>query len=223
MPMYTCKLNQRKWLSDTTYEVELTRPTAFEFLSGQNLCFHFQAVKRYYAPLTSPADPFIKLCVYLIDNGIFSPVLAAADIGTQFKFSGPHGHFVFRPSDRRPIFVATGTGIVPFLSMARSGIRGFSLLHIVPRDEDLYYREYLEETADVYMPCIPDSGRPAEDMLALPADKALDYMAQHLPVDAYDFYLCGNQSMIRDVTLFVDNRYPDSMVYTEVFYRSRRS
>lgn len=221
--MNTCQLNQRKWLSDITFEVELNRPSGFEFSAGQNICFHFQSVERYYAPLSSPADPYLKLCVYLIESGIFTPVLATADIGSPFTFTGPHGHFVFRPSDRKPIFVATGTGIAPFLSMAQSGIRGFSLLHIVPRDEDLYYREYLEDTADEYVPCIPGAGRQAEDMLTLSADKALDYLTQHLPVDAYDFYLCGNQTMIRDVTLFVDNRYPDSMVYTEVFYRSSRS
>jgi len=223
MPTYTCKLNERKWLSDITFEVELTRPAGFEFLAGQNLCFYYQNVERYFAPLSAPAEPSLKLCVYLMESGIFTPVLATADIGTRFTFSGPHGHFLFRPSDRRPIFAATGTGIVPFLSMARSGIRGFTLLHIVPQDEDLYYREYFEKTADAYVPCIPDSIHPEGDMLSLPADKALDYLAQHLPVNAYDFYLCGNQSMIRDVTLFVDRRYPDSMVYTEVFYRSRRS
>ena len=213
--MYTCELTRRQWLSDITFEVDLTRPPGLEFQAGQNLCFHFQKVERYYAPLSSPADPSLKLCVYLMKSGIFTPVLAKAGIGTRFTFSGPYGHFLFRPSNR--------TGVVPFLSMARSGIRGFSLLHIVPQDEELYYRSYFEDTADAYVPCIPEPDRQAEDMLAISADKALEYLAQHLPVDAYDFYLCGNQSMIRDLTLFIDNRYPDSMVYTEVFYRSRRS
>lgn len=222
MQTYSCELINRKWLSDTTFEIKLTRPEGFEFLSGQNLCFHFENVERYFAVLSSPADPYLKLCVYRIRTGIFTPFLASAEIGTEFTFTGPHGHFIFRPSDRRPIFVATGTGIVPFLSMVHSGTRGFTLLHLVPREVDLYYSEYFIEAAEVYIPCIPDSDQQEEDMLELPVRRIIEFMTNHLPVEPYDFYLCGNQSMIRDVTLFVDSRYPDSMVYTEVFYRSRR-
>lgn len=221
MQTYSCELITRKWLSDTTFEIELTRPVGFEFLSGQNLCFHFEGVERYFAVLSSPADPYLKLCVYQIETGIFTPFLASAEIGTQFTFTGPHGHFLFRPSDRRPIFVATGTGIVPFMSMVQSGVRGFTLLHLVPRDVDLYYSEYFNKAAEVYFPCIPDFNGHGGDMLQLPVDRVLDFMSQNLSAEPYDFYLCGNQSMVRDVTLFIDSHYPDSMVYTEVFYRSR--
>jgi hypothetical protein len=34
----------------------------------------------------------------------------------------------------------------------------------------------------------------------------------------YDFSLCGREEMIRDVILLVDQRFPDSLVYTESFY-----
>ena len=221
--MYSCELIHRQWLSDITFEVEMSRPAGFGFLAGQNICFHFQDVERYYAPLSSPTDPTLKLCIYLMESGIFTPALATADTEATFSFTGPHGHFIFRPSQRRPIFVATGTGIAPFFSMIRSGIGGFTLLHIAPRGEDLYYREFFEQTADVYVPCLPDAGRPEQDMLSLSADKAIDYLRHNLAEKAYDFYLCGNQSMIRDVTLFADSQYPGSKVYTEVFYRSRRS
>jgi ferredoxin-NADP reductase len=220
MQTFSCDLIHRNWLSDTTFEIELTRPAGFEFLSGQNLCFQFRGVERYFAVLSSTADPHIKLCVYRIETGIFTPFLASANIGIQLTFTGPHGHFIFRPSKRRPIFVATGTGIVPFMSMSRSGVKGFTLLHLVPRDVDLYYKDYFEKAAEVYVPCVPNSTSGGKDMLELPVDMVLSFLSEHLPTKAYDFYLCGNQSMIRDVTLFIDSRYPDSMVYTEVFYRS---
>ena len=223
MQTYSCELIHRKWLSDTTIEIELTRPAGFDFLSGQNLCFLYKGVERYFAVLSSPADPHIKLCIYRIETGVFTPYLASADIGTQLTYTGPHGHFIFRPSDREPIFVATGTGIVPFLSMSRSGVKGFTLLHLVPRDVDLYFKDYFEKAAKVYEPCVPYSNQNGRDMLELPVDMVIDFMSQHLPAKPYDFYLCGNQSMIRDVTLFIDSRYPNSMVYTEVFYRSRPS
>ncbi len=51
---------------------------------------------------------------------------------------------------------------------------------------------------------------------ALP--QTLQEVRDELPVKAYDFYLCGCREMIRDVTLLVDERFPCSYIYTELFY-----
>jgi hypothetical protein len=45
-----------------------------------------------------------------------------------------------------------------------------------------------------------------------------DYIRNRLPPRTYDFYLCGRQDMIRDVTLLVDERFDGSLVYSEIFY-----
>jgi ferredoxin-NADP reductase len=45
-----------------------------------------------------------------------------------------------------------------------------------------------------------------------------EYVKSHLPARAYDFYLCGNENMVRDVTYLVDERFPGSRVYTEIFF-----
>ena len=44
-------------------------------------------------------------------------------------FTGPHGYFTFRDFRLKPVFVATGTGIAPFVSMVRAGAKGFIVLH----------------------------------------------------------------------------------------------
>ena len=44
------------------------------------------------------------------------------------------------------------------------------------------------------------------------------YLKDKLPVEACDFYLCGRREMIRDATLLVDERFPGSYIYTELFY-----
>lgn len=51
---------------------------------------------------------------------------------------------------------------------------------------------------------------------ALP--QTLQEVRDELSVKAYDFYLCGCREMIRDVTLLVDERFPGSYIYTELFY-----
>lgn len=48
--------------------------------------------------------------------------------------------------------------------------------------------------------------------------KASEYLAKRLTPSDYDFYLCGEREMIRNVTLLVDERFPGSLLYREVFY-----
>jgi len=214
-PTYTTELTERRWLTDRAFEVELTRPEGFNFLPGQNICFVHEGVQRYYALTSTAADPKIQLCIQKIPGGVFTPYIADAGIGSKFIFSGPYGYFTFRTSRRRPVFIASDIGVAPFLSFARAGILDFILIHLVSRREDLLYGNFFRRAASSYVPCItedPDG--------PLPVGGVIDYLRRNLPFQPYDFYLCGRQDMIRDVTLFIDGRYEGSMVFTEIFHRS---
>jgi ferredoxin-NADP reductase len=111
--------------------------------------------------------------------------------------------------------MATGTGIAPFCSMARAGISDFTLLHGVGKPEDLYYAKLFKQSAHKYVPCLTEAKKlPSNDFQG----KVTDYLERNLPSGAYDFYLCGRREMIRDATLLIDERFPDSLVYTEMFF-----
>jgi NAD(P)H-flavin reductase len=147
--------------------------------------------------------------------GGVSAQLARAGSGTPMTFTGPHGYFTFKTSTRPAVFVATGTGIAPFCAMAGSGVRGFTLLHGVKTTAGLYYREFILTRAAAYVACL------SADRTSGPAQfsgRVTDYIRSRLPQRAYDFYLCGRQDMIRDVTLLVDERFDGSFVYSEIFY-----
>jgi hypothetical protein len=102
--------------------------------------------------------------------------------------------------------------------MARSGLTGFSLIRGIRASTDPFYEHFFRATARFYMPCVSGGA----DQLLSEKDvfqgRVTDYLRKHLPVGSYDFYLCGHQDMIRDVTLLADERFPDSLVYTEMFY-----
>ena len=151
------QLLQRRWLSKSVFEIELTRPPGLDFKPGQTICFIHESLERYYSLLSMPAAATLEICVYLVPRGSFSPVLADAEIGTSFKITGPHGYFTFNPSERAPVFVATGTGIAPFVSMGRSGIADFTLLHEVESTADLYYQGLFREIASNYVPCLTET------------------------------------------------------------------
>jgi ferredoxin-NADP reductase len=214
----TVELLQRRWLSKNAFEIELTRPPELAFKPGQTICFIHEAMERYYSLLSTPDDPTLVLCVYYVPQGSFSPVLADAEIGTRFNVTGPHGYFTFNRSEREPVFVATGTGIAPFVSMGRSGITDFILLHEVELTEDLYYQDLFGEIASNYVPCLPETSATDPVPPGIFRGNAAGFLKQNLPPASYDFYLCGEREMTREVTLLADDYFPGSYVFKEVFF-----
>ena len=215
---YNAEILGRRWLSDITFEIELTRPPSFNFHPGQRILVIHQQFERDYSIVSGPDGTTLSLCIRHVRAGGLTPLLAAVKIGSRISFTGPHGYFLFRPSQRPPVFIATGTGVAPFVSMARSGIREFTLLHGVTRPSELYYEALLRTAAERYIPCL--SGRPPE-----PSDhdnafqgRVTDYLQRNLTPGIYDFYLSGRMEMIRDVTHLVDANFSGSFIYTEIFY-----
>ena len=216
--VYSTKLLDRRWLTEKVFEIELSRPASFQFMAGQRIRFLHGPMRRDYSLITGPTDSALALCVHNFAEGQFSPILASAPVGSSLSFTGPHGYFTYRPSNRPAVFVATGTGIAPFLSMVRSGVAGFTLLHGVRNPEQLYYQNDFRRTARLYIPCLSatPSGQGIPDNGFL--GRVILYLEEHHPLETYDFYLCGGQEMIRDVIFLVDERFPGSLVYTEIFY-----
>jgi ferredoxin-NADP reductase len=123
------------------------------------------------------------------------------------------------PDDaRRPLFVATGTGIAPLLSMIegtlRAGPGGHSrqppiLIHGVSRACDLAYRGRLEALAArgalAYLPAVSRPSDPANAAWTGAAgrvDGLLPDVARFHAVDPLDAvaYVCGNPGMTEAAT-----------------------
>jgi benzoate/toluate 1,2-dioxygenase reductase subunit len=216
--IYRTQLLARSWISEDTFEIRFSRPALFQFVPGQRVRFIQGNVERDYTPISSPEEEGIDFLVRSVKGGALSSVLASAPEGEPFRFSGPHGYFRFYPSERMPVFIATGTGIAPFVSMAKTGARDFILLHGVRRSLDLYYEPLLRKAARLYVPCLSTLRDPREAVPGAFAGRVTEYVADQMTSGAYDFYLCGRGDMIRDVILLVDQKFPDSLVYTETFY-----
>ncbi len=114
--------------------------------------------------------------------------------------------------------MATGTGIAPFVSMARSGVTNFVLLHEANSSKELYYNSYFREITSNYFACLTEATKSEVSLLYAYQGEILACLQKNLLPKSYDFYLCGHRKMIRDVTLLVDEVYPGSCVYREVFF-----
>ncbi len=220
---FATRLTGRRWLSHDTFEVRLARPRGFSFAPGQFIRFDAAAVEnggapeRDYSMITIPADPDIGLLVRDTGTGRFSTLLGTVGMGTAFEFTGPRGYFVYRNAGRPAVFVATGTGLAPFVAMARSGAGGFVLLHGGRTTVDLYYETLFRGLARRYVPCLSGTGA-ADACPGAFQGRVTAFLAEHLAPGEYDFYLCGRREMIREATLIIDDRFPGGRVYSEAFY-----
>jgi ferredoxin-NADP reductase len=214
----TVELLQRRWLSKNAFEIELSRPPSFAFKAGQTILLIHKSIKRYYSLLSTPKDPNLTLCVHHLPEGQLSSVLARAEIGFQLKLTGPHGYFTFNSSSRMPVFIATGTGIAPFVSFARSGVADFTLMHQAISADELYYQSFFHEITPKYFSCLSEAPIPESLFPNLFCGKISECIRKNLRPGSYDFYLSGEREMILDVTLLIDEIYAESRVYTEVFY-----
>jgi ferredoxin-NADP reductase len=215
---YHTEILARRWLCDIAFELTLKRPKSFECIPGQRIRFLYEGLERDYSLISTMKDPHLGLCVRLVKGGQFSPRLASSPIGAPFTFSGPHGYFTLRASPRRTVLIATGTGIAPFVSMVRAGLTDFILLHGVKTTEELFYESLLREAAHLYIPCLSWVRDASSQASGGFSGRVTAYLEQTLPSGVYDFYLCGRRDMIHDVTLLVDEHFPGSLVYTEIYY-----
>lgn len=217
MPEYTASLVNRHWPAPGILELRLTRPADVSFFPGQFLRFVMDGYERDYTLISAPEAETIDFCIAMVEGGRFSGDIQKAKIGARLLLSGPHGRFVFQGPLNPAVFVATGTGVAPFVAFCRSGVGAALLLHGVGTPERLIYRDVLQSALHGYVPCI---SRPSESRSRTEhhfSGRVTDYLERRLKPGTYDFYVCGQRAMIRDVTAIIDDRFSESRLFIETY------
>src|ERR1700733_9897470 len=126
------------------------------FKPGQFVSFNEmlggKKITRAYSIASLPADNHFELCLNLVHEGIFSPHLFAMKPGDSVEMTDPLGFFVVRNPAKDAVFVATGTGIAPFRSMAPDYLshplaKELTLIFGVRHERTIYYRDDFEALA----------------------------------------------------------------------------
>jgi len=216
-PRFTACLVERHWLAPGILELRLTRPVEIAFIPGQFMRFVMDGYERDYTMVSTPDAETIDFCIAIVGGGQFSGDILKADIGTPFQLSGPHGHFIFQGPANPAVFVATGTGVAPFVAFCRSGVNAGLLLHGVGTPDRLIYREIFQSTLCEYVPCISRPFDNSDNVENAFSGRVTHYLGQQLTPGTYDFYLCGRGGMIRDVTALIDEQFSDSRLFIESY------
>ncbi len=176
-------------------------------------------VRRAYSIASAGNNPdYLEFFVILVEEGELTPSLwRLGDAGRMWIDRKIRGDFTLDdvPPGKDLLFIATGTGIAPFLSMIRTFTpdrwRRVALVHGVRVSVDLGYRAELERFAAAhpwfrYIPTVtrepedsPYAGPRGRVPLLLAPDRFESLAGFPLdPSDAHVF-LCGNPAMITDV------------------------
>lgn len=216
-------------------------PTPFE--CGQYMTFGVfvddKIVQRPYSVASAPRDAGTsgyEFYIRLVNGGTFTPLLWDLPVGHRVRMIGPKGKFVLGPDDdRMHLFISSGTGNAPFVSMIRETLaagapRRSVFINGVSHVRDLGYRELLEgwSGSGTYpVTFVPTISRPADPSNAGwtgrtgRAETVVAPVFTELGLDPADTvaYLCGNPDMIiaAEQTL-LDLGLPEAAVKKELYW-----
>ena len=218
-----------------------TEPVAFE--SGQYMTIGVFADSKLWqrpysvaSPPREAGDEGYEFYVRLVPINRFTSLLWRLPEGHAMRMIGPKGKFMLEPGDERThLYVSTGTGIAPFISMLEEthlagDPRRTVVLHGCSYEEELGYREMLEswERDGTYpLRYVPTISRPNDprnagwtgrtgraEAVVLDVCRDLELRPETTVV-----YICGNPDMIINVEeLLMGSGFPEFHVKKELYW-----
>lgn len=198
---------------------------------------------RPYSFSSSPSDNFISFLIKRFPDGYVSNYLTTLKQGDIVKASNPFGWF--DPGSKpNSIFLATGTGISPFISSIRSKLNPPKQLYygcrhltdIISFVDDLPNVSLSISKADPMDSLTSDILTKLEQVASAKGNKLVTYaperITQRLKIELETwpdkfsnchFYLCGLDSMIVDcIDILTTNGIPLDNIHHETFFNSQQ-
>jgi len=243
-PQYNARLVRREDMTESLayFWVRFDGdPTPFE--PGQYMTIGVMVEGRIVQRPYSVASPPIvagsegyEFYVRLVQGGTFTPLLWQLPIGQAMRMIGPKGKFLLEPNDERThIFISSGTGNAPFISMMRQMLadgstRPVVFLNGVSYAHELGYRDIVEgweRSGEYPVRFVPTVSRPNDPANARwtgrtgRVETILAPVLDELGLDASNSiaYICGNPDMIISAEETLLGRgYPPEQVHKELYW-----
>ncbi len=225
--MYQVKLVTKYMLNsrDLFVEYSLVNPTEMHFIPGQFINLNVaENTYRAYS-IASPANEIIKLgFVISVDQpGIGANYLKNSQIGDQTKIIGPSGRFILPQNLFRDlVFVATGTGLAPYIPIFHKLVEqkylGKIKLYFGARNEtELFFidkLDYFKQNLNLeYIICL---SQPSAEW-SQPMGRVTDLFDKNDVVNK-QFFLCGHPAMIDDMqNVLLSSKVDKSNIFHEKF------
>ncbi len=221
------------------FEIPEDLKEEFSFTAGQYITIRTQVdgkeIRRSYSICTSPNEPTFKVTVKEVENGTFSVIannkLKAGDV---LEVHPPEGKFVFEPKhDEQPRYYASfaaGSGITPVLSIVKSVLENEKHSRFVlvygnkTPAETIFFKQLLElqmEHPDrLFIEFVYSQTKEEKSHYGRIDTSTVNYVIKNRfkDVSFTDFYLCGPEEMINNVTeILIQNGIQKEKILFELF------
>lgn len=209
------KVQSVRELTESTYVIRFDR-NGMDFKAGQNLNLGIKGdpEKRDYSIYSGENDDFLEILVKEVEEGLVSKQLKQLNPGDELEVDGPFGFFTLNESDiysTKYFFIASGTGIAPFHSIAKThpGL-DYTLIHGIRYAKEAYDSAHYHP--EKYISCTTKDKGGFDG-------RVTDYLKQN-PVDKQTHYfLCGNVNMIYDAfDILKEQGVPSANLHAEVYF-----
>ncbi|MCJ7450422.1 MAG: FAD-dependent oxidoreductase [Candidatus Nanohaloarchaeota archaeon QJJ-9] len=204
--------------------------SSWDFKPGQHTVIHFdrdgKQVNRPYTPTSLPfnSGKEFTLAIKRYGDGNASLYMHNREVGDNIEVEEPHGNLYLRNFDRDVVFVSTGTGITPMVTMLKHYIkegRGKAYFFYGEKtQENIMYRETLDqleaENKDlkVYYSLSDEEWKGMEGHIQEYIPKKLERFGEK------DFYVCGvPQMVVQTEELLKEKGVEPGRVFTEGWER----
>ena len=172
---------------------------------------------RAYSIASMPGD-CIEICVKRIENGNMSNYICNLKENDKIQIAGPYGMFTIKNKETDMVFVATGTGITPFISMisditSSNFNKKIYVIFGAKTEKDILYKELLEDLHEKgKINFIPVLSREKWDM-----EKGyVQDVLKKKNFENCDYYICGIGEMVLDcLKILEQKKIPKERIYKE--------
>jgi ferredoxin--NADP+ reductase len=206
---------ENEQLAPDTWRLSFARD--WDFVPGQSVALATDRAMppRFYSIASGAAESRAAVLYDVVSEGLLTPRLAELRPGDTLLCSAPFG--AFRDADGPSCWIAAGTGIAPFVSMAKStGLAGGkTLLHGSRTAAGLLEREmFVSLLGPRYVPCC--TREKAEGIFA---GRTTDWLSSHPLPSARRFLLCGSSLMVVDARdILIRGGVPFEDVIAEIYF-----
>ncbi len=225
MKEYQSKVIERNFLTPNILELVLEVEGEFTFTPGQFVQFLISdKVNRAYSITSLSSDlPRLRFLIHLEEGGVGSEFIRTKNIGEIIPFRGPAGVFTWKAKDKTTIFVATGVGLAPYISMLDDGLAEAAKTILVFGTREphaLFYKDKFESLENkyehfCYVPILSGAAEGWTGERGRVTELLPDLFKSH--ADA-NFFLCGSKEMVTDCrALLLELGCPMQNIKIEIF------
>jgi ferredoxin-NADP reductase len=222
---YKTKLTARKELHPDIYHLTFSVESSpkLEFVAGQYLILFVPQPdgsnqRRLYSIMSpSTSKETFDIVAEIIPGGVASEYFKKLGIGDSVTFQGPAGLFKLKEDTKPAIFLATGTGLAPMLSMiyellhVKKSIIPITLFWGLKKREDIYLSDTLKEFSShfpnfTYYICLSrEESLPENEphLIKGRVNVGFEEKGQGTDINESNYYICGGREVTESLRQYL--------------------